>query len=576
MTADRRFWPVDAEMVFLGDWCLEGLPVGVEWPTGAAVLPSPWDVERDIDQAAQYLDAFMERSLQHLAPRLNDIHRVRYDLRSWRILAGNWLLHAVHGLYDRFRLLTSALEIEPRLWTSVPLSSDDAPFATTRSFKDAQLHPDTSLVLFGRLVEAMGIPCERLSAPAVEPEVTVYGPKRVLEPKRVAKTLVRAIIRSRSRADILFFATAISRPTLRAIHAGRTIIQGEENWRPRRGNATDMDLRRALFRDLPADDEFATAAARSFPYLLPTSLLEDFPLWRDQARDMRWATNVKTIVTSYGLSGNDLSSHYLVRLLGEGSILYSMQHGGGYGSFRYCPEEAFEAACADGYLTWGWNSEPRHVPLPALSLVDAAKVARNADPARVSDRIVLVGTDRPALTHRIMSHPLTGQISRYFAWQERFYDALSPEVKGKLHVKPYGKGFAPGAKWWDRRSVPSIGGTLRETIRQNGLLVFDHNSTGYLEALSLDVPCVAFWDPALWELRDSVLPYFDQLRDAKIFHTSPESAAAHVSGLAGAVAAWWSDARTRSARAKFCHVLARTGEGWALDWRRFLQRPGET
>jgi putative transferase (TIGR04331 family) len=53
------------------------------------------------------------------------------------------------------------------------------------------------------------------------------------------------------------------------------------------------------------------------------------------------------------------------------------------------------------------------------------------------------------------------------------------------------------------------------------------------------VPTVIYWNAAHWELRDSAIPYFDELKRIGVFHETPESAANHIAKVWDNVEGWW-------------------------------------
>ena len=55
----------------------------------------------------------------------------------------------------------------------------------------------------------------------------------------------------------------------------------------------------------------------------------------------------------------------------------------------------------------------------------------------------------------------------------------------------------------------------------------------------MQVPTILVWDPTLWELRDSALDAFADLKAAGVFHPDPDSAAHHVSEIWMDTEDWW-------------------------------------
>ena len=66
-----------------------------------------------------------------------------------------------------------------------------------------------------------------------------------------------------------------------------------------------------------------------------------------------------------------------------------------------------------------------------------------------------------------------------------------------------------------------------------------------------------FWNPHHWELRDTAIPYFEELKAVGIFHESAVSAAQHCARIWDDVESWWLRAEVQSSIQKFCHQYAR-------------------
>jgi putative transferase (TIGR04331 family) len=570
LTSERVFWRTDGEVVFLGEWCLDG--ERPDFPH--VVLESPWNRVRDIDRVASYLEEFIDSLMRHLAEALNAYHGIRYSARQWQILLGNWALHVVHVLYDRFLLFEQAAGTSLPLWTCVPPLSEAVIPRTTERFKYAQLYPDTALLLLGRFAKSAGIQCEYTATPQVRADRSRYerGSWSSLV-RDVAGRLRNRMQNQRCRGkQVVFLASGVHPPTLAKIGGDIGHVANLTKWSPLRWRPIDQPGRERVFAGLAAPDDFRRRAAEMLPHLLPTSFLEDFEQWQSRAGSRPWGGSAKACITAYGFSGDDLFSYQAARFEQGGGRLVGVQHGGGYGSFRYCPEEAHETRCADAYATWGWAAEQGcHHALPSLYLTELVENLKQRGHDADGGDLLLVTTDRPQFTHRIQSHPLTGQMSRYYSWQERFYEALSEGARQGFQLKPYPADYAVGrSTWWGKRSIKTAGGGAVDMLSRFRILVFDHNATGFLEALSANVPTIVFWDSELWEIRDAALASFSTLERVGVFYRSPESAAGHVNAVWADVSPWWKSDDVQQARGEFCDRFARTSKDWAEDWREFL------
>ena len=65
------------------------------------------------------------------------------------------------------------------------------------------------------------------------------------------------------------------------------------------------------------------------------------------------------------------------------------------------------------------------------------------------------------------------------------------------------------------------------------------------------VTTVIYWNPNHWELRESAIPYFEDLKRVGIFHETPESAAHHVATIWDDVNAWWTSPEVEDVLGRF-------------------------
>ena len=111
----------------------------------------------------------------------------------------------------------------------------------------------------------------------------------------------------------------------------------------------------------------------------------------------------------------------------------------------------------------------------------------------------------------------------------------------RLYSQDYG--WNQVARW--RNRFPDVRldegqSDITKLIRKSRIYISTYNATTYLESFTMNVPTVIYWNPNHWELRDSALPYFADLKRVGIFHDTPESAAAHVAKIWDDVDTWWS------------------------------------
>jgi len=99
------------------------------------------------------------------------------------------------------------------------------------------------------------------------------------------------------------------------------------------------------------------------------------------------------------------------------------------------------------------------------------------------------------------------------------------------------------------------------------VVVIDHLSTTFLEALTINVPTILFWDHTVNVLRLEAEPYFDFLKQAGILFKTPQEAAKKVNEISEDPLKWWLSKETQELKDKFCQHFALTSKDWVNVWK---------
>jgi hypothetical protein len=576
-TNDETLWDHTRQLLYLGRWCVPSPRTAATGRADVRIVPSPWQQPGYWERTFAYLDALSERFLASLAQTLNSHHGLHWSLRAWRMVLGNWLFHAIHFCYDRWLHMDAALRLGVALTTRVHPLSTALISRTTPEFKCRQLAAPGQLDVISLLLWVL----------------RDHGADVVFEPNfcappaadsaalgrvwRQTKIALRSKLDCWRLAGLRCGATKVTFAFEGFPHQTQSALLSEMDGCAAvlkipavplgRRAAIDLEARRkALKLELADPDPFEKVFADCLSFLLPSSYFEDFREWLRHSEELP-GHGLKHLVTAYGFSGDELAGFWLARLHANGTRIYGLQHGGGYGAFSYCPEELHERRCSDGYLTWGWKDDAKDTPLPA-PVINGALFQRSKTQPR--SKVLFVSTDRPGLTHRVQSHPLSGELSDYFDWQRRFIAALNAQALRHFVYRPYPESYGNQERNWyqdNARRLAIDGGPFSNSISNSSLIIFDHHGTGFLKTLASNIPTVVFWKPFSWPLRESAVPHFDRLRAARIFFQDPEKAARHVNAVADCPMEWWGQADVQEAVDAFTRIFARRCDDWARQWR---------
>lgn len=588
-TALTEFWDPTQELLFLGSWCVRQ-DRRHDWEAlRYQIMPSPWDDRERFAAAVEELDCVSERLLEKLAAYLNDTHAVFYPQRYWRILIGPWLLHFVHVLYDRHLHLVEAFRRDRTLTTVVLDPSSFRVPADTAAFTKWVVDDPYNLQLCSHLLQEMGyaFPAKPFGRPWSDGQPT----QRPLRPGGwclASRCLNRLMFRTRKALLCTMYCETAQLWQLAWRSRFLAIPYGPNGFWKEVPTEAVFDRRRHGLETLNASDSFERLVVRMLPRHFPSLYLEGYQAARETiCRTHRtWPPLIVSAIGWYQEGFKFLAAEASAR----GSRLVTVQHGGGYGLQRLDVREQHESRVADAYWVWGWTSQKRRgttrKDVPSLHLSSFVNDQRKRAWSRhQTDVIWYVATTHPRYLYRFQSCPVGSQWEEYFAWQRRFFEALSERLRSQILFRPYLRDYGQAMTARLAERFPDLrvdeGQPIAQRIRQAGLLVIDHSGTTLFEAMVANVPTVLFWDSRYWEMREEAKPDVDALRQAEILWDSPEAVAGHVESIAEDPRRWWDSQRVQQARVRFMGRYALADAAWldrwieALEHEALLVRNGE-
>ncbi|MFI5348067.1 MAG: LIC12162 family transferase [Elusimicrobiota bacterium] len=589
-TALEDFWDASKPVLFLGDGCRRFSRRSVWEAMDGRLLETPWVSEKAVRDAYQFVSDARERLLPRLAKALNGIHGREHDQRYWRIFLGPWLTWYLNVVYDRYRLIRRALDLEPDL-TTIGLA--ESCFVTPQDTLDfvLQIQDDPyNLQVCTKILAALGRDFPRKEA-AVIPSPLARNPSAYgsggtsmrARLKRLAKKCRQVAFEAlQSRGRVILKNSYFSRrvEALLWLKTGGRVSVNVTPSLPAAETASPLNrvLREKLREAAPAGDEFDRILARLLPEDLPRCFVEDYGSVEAYAR-AHYPPSPRAIFSANAWYFDEAFKHWSGACAEEGTRLLGTQHGG-YGVLRYMimPSEAHELEIADRYYTWGWERSGTHastVALPGTKLTGRESLP--ADNKRTGLLYLVTATPR-----FLVEFPYSpDQQSRYFDRQNKFVESLPPKALSALKARPHYTDFGWDVRQQWRERFPEVAldnweRNFWENLAECRLFITDHLSTTYLEALAAGKPTILFTDPGIVinEFNPDAQEYFDGLRAVGILHDTPESAAQAVGQVYEDVEAWWNEPSRQAAVERFRRRYARTSDDavdlWAAEFNRLL------
>ena len=556
-TALEDTWRDDVPVVFLGEWCRRYSRKARWSKMDAEVVPYHWDDRAKFDADYQYLQGLFEQVLQAIRLQLNQIHGVDHGLRFWRILIGPWLGYFVQLLFDRWtsiQQVVSACEVSG----VVVLTGQESRLVPNdmADFTRLYVEDDWNEQVYGAILEQFtGVPCipqarqrvEAVPSPSAAPASWKQQIKRVVAAgfSRAASVLARD-------HDALFLHTYLSVRDELTLYRRMGQVPQLRRSVPAVREAIDGERRRWTVAG-ESRSQFEVCARALIPRQIPAVYLEGYHRLVEQASRLPWPKQPRVIWSSNAHIGDDVFKVWAAEKAERGTPLVIGQHGGHYGAARISFFEEHETAISDAFLTWGWR-DPRRSHVEPVGQLKARRPfgVRHAQ----LPHALLVTLAVPRQSDLMSSSMASRQWLDYFGDQCAFVDHLPEAVRRALIVRLYSHDFGwdQVARWTDRHPGVRLDqdrSKMTDLVRQSRVYIATYNGTTFLESFTMDVPTVIFWNPQHWELRDSAVPFFDDLKRVGVFHDTPESAARHVAAIWNDVDGWWATAAVRDVVARF-------------------------
>jgi putative transferase (TIGR04331 family) len=570
-TADERTWPTDQPVLFLGEWCRLYDRKAVWGRFDAEVVPYHWDDREKLYQDYQFLLELYEDLLQELARALNEIHEVDHSLRYWRIIAGPWLGYFVQILFDRWTMIERALQQYELIGVKLLQTTQEKVVPNDmEDFSILMVGDLWNEAIYGQLLRAFttvavedgrddlgGCHGGPSSSGITIPKALPFRSQVRRGLARVASWASQALVREN---EAFFIASYL--PIRRDLHLQWQLGQIPKIWRPIEVPQVAPDsTRRQWYVGATTGQGFEHIARWMIPKHMPTLYLEGYGRLHEKMRDLPWPKTPRLIFTSSSWNADDVFKVWAAEKVEAGVPFVIGQHGGIFGTALFGFQEDHQVEISDVWLSWGWDN-PDNIKIKPCGNLKTIKCAQGWDP---NGQALLVGLTRVRYSYHMCSAPVASQWLDYFEDQCRFTVRLPENIRRQLLVRLYYEdyGCCQKQRWQDRfPDVRLDDGTapISSLIKRSRLHISTSNTTTFLESLSLNVPTIMFWNPCHWELRDAAAPYFDCLREAGIFHETPESAAAKVAEIWDDVPGWWNQPEIQEARMYFCRRFSRTAE----------------
>lgn len=579
LTGYKDFWPEEEKnALFLGPWCFSDNHKYKFWAQDKFSLSaSPWEDSNEMLKAALYIDSLSDKIIRALTPVMNRFQKYQRSEKFWKMYMVVWLIQWLNIYYDRYRRIAALKNMHETFTVKIACESEYPVSNPWDFFEKAEESHGCNLFLMSDIIRNAGF--DFLKYTEIKTDIGVSGNKTGRQDglfSKISKAIEPLYGMLKSYKIELFNSYPVYLGHLRGISSiDRFYLQSSLDpiffLRPRekvflkilkRGRGDLLNSR----LELGAENEFEKMVEKALLKYIP----EEFTVTYEAGRDYHSKIKAWIGVDIY-ISPN--KAFRVASVVENGGRYIGAQHGGGYGQLKSISHAKMEYETSSEYITWGWNFkhiyDSRYQPLPSpqLSKLKSYKCRSN--------NLVFVGTVPSAYKCDMHSFLSPEQLLAYFHNKEIFLKRLKLSIIPNIRYRPYFKDYGSGEREFVKSILPDMrlltDVNLTDAFSRSRLVVMDHLTTGYLEALSMNVPTIIFCNPDHFVMADIVKPFFDKLRNAGILYDNAEEAANKVNGIWDDVRAWWEQESVQRPREEFCRYHARASKSWRREWIAYLK-----
>lgn len=563
-------WDFNKNTLMLGDWCntfekkddLNRLKQN-------KILDYHWKNTEKVFQDYIYLNNFAEKILENLVKKLNTIHETNFSKEYWKIIVGNWLFSFTHIIYDRWETIQKAFnEFEIDSTKIIEIKKNDVIPQSMENFTELAHQDKWNHYIFSEILKRNfknSIKFEQITTLDNDKYVRFNKDRTPLLKNLLfgAYKLSRNIYCKLFRDDRYFISDSyIGKCNEILLNLKLRNFPISISPRSYLFIEPNHDLRKELLIQMETKNKFEFFFLDILKDLIPCSFLENYKVIRNSIKKSHWPKNPKVIFTSHAINTKTVSSFYIAKKKEDGAILIHGQHGGGYGQCKFHWYEKFEKEISDYYLSWGWSDDKKTIPFGMLKSIETLKrIKKNK---KIRNKFLIVIRPKERYFSTALDSKIRGpQILDYHLNCIKMARGLKKDIKDKnliirLHERTYG--WCEKEMWMN--NIPNIdidqgSKSIYKNISRSKLVVYTYNSTGYLELMAANLPVLLYWSNTNNPVNSETESFFEELKNAKIFHENQDSLIEHVNKEWNDIDSWWFSEKVQSIRKKFCEKYAK-------------------
>jgi len=505
---------------------------------------------------------------------LNSHFDIKMNEKFWRILIGRWFFVASETFYNRYN---SIKELIDKKKYSKLIFKDlyNSPYILRSNFEFCNMlkNLDWNQSVIFEITKKMNIPYD----------IQNFKTKKFFKKKEkryffeFKKIINKFLLKINSKSSILLISTSLSRlkeTLLQLKYMNFFLFNLPDLFEDiKLKYYYDSDLRNTLCEKNLKNSEKEDQEEQIIKYLLikymPIIYLENFKFLSDQVHNF----NFKLILTSQHYDDNEYYKFLAAYCSSKKSKIVYLQHGNvdGVSEFDIYNNHILSVY---KYLTWGWSEQKNKNSILSFYNIKNSGYKKFNKKFKFNRSLIFFST---AIDQNKFFFDVQERNKKKYFDQLVFFENLNSEIRLLTKVKLYnGETGHPDilAKTL-KDKIPKIK-IIKKNKKifdyKNLLSVYSYDSTGFLEHICLNKPCLMYIDDYRNEVNEFSLPYYDKLKKIDLIHNSAEDASKFVNKNWNNILDWWYSDEVQSTIFEFSNNFSRYTPEPIKEINNFLEK----
>ena len=503
------------------------------------------------EEIYNYLDFLSEKIIHELKEQLNQIHKVSFDFKDWKIILSPWLNNFLKIIYLRYSNIVEIFK-NNKISEVIIFECEEKEFLPidnmelTRSVNDYKWN----VIMYSKIINFINKDV-RLIKNRINFEYSNNTKKSSKSIKVILIDLIRFFLRLfKKRNDALIVNSYL--PNFENLKLNLLLKQIPQIWKFVRiqNRKYDFKLRNKL-SFLNSDDNFEILVKKIIPSSIPSVHIESFDELNKIVMNLKLPEKPKLIFTSNNYEFDEVFKLYTVLKKNINCPYIIGQHG----NYLSSADNKFfkKSHQADFYLDWGKNGFYDQNGFNFKLINKSIKPDKNGK--------ILILDSTFGRENKIFNRLEENKIKEKFLHNLLFL--LDKKLHNKIVLRLHNSYNQRDKKYLSRIKsicadihIESSKKDIFDLFSKSSCVIHTYNSTGIYESMSLNIPTLCIWPSQTTHIQKKYNFFYDNLEKNNILFFEPLNLANLINNNFNDMNNWWNKPNVIKAKKLFLNEFS--------------------